>query len=112
MIHVYLDDWRACPPGFALARNGEECLMLLRECKVGILSLDYELGPDVMNGGDVAAAIVREQLYPEEIFLHTSSPSGRTRMYEMLYQHKPPGVKVHHGPMPADYLKTAGYSEA
>ncbi|NMO95961.1 cyclic-phosphate processing receiver domain-containing protein [Paenibacillus lemnae] len=104
MIHLYLDDWRACPEGFALARNGEECLMMLRECEVGILSLDYELGPDPMNGGDVTAALIREKLYPKEIFLHTSSPWGRKRMYEMLYEHMPAEVKVHNGPMPEHYL--------
>ncbi|MEK3735404.1 MULTISPECIES: cyclic-phosphate processing receiver domain-containing protein [Paenibacillus] len=104
MIHLYLDDWRACPKGFALARNGEECLMMLRECEVDILSLDYELGYGQMNGGDVVAAIVAERLQAKEIYLHTSSPSGRRKMYEMLYAHMPEGVKVHNGPMPEEVL--------
>lgn len=43
-MHVFLDDYRACPKGFVLATNAEECLMLLREGDVDILSLDYELG--------------------------------------------------------------------
>ena len=107
MIHLYLDDWRACPPGFALARNGEECLLMLRECEVDILSLDYELGHDQMNGGDVAAAMVAERLYPREIYLHTSSPWGRRRMYEILYHNMPPEVKVHNGPMPEEVLQQA-----
>ena len=105
MIHLYLDDWRSCPKGFALARNGEECLMMLRECEVDILSLDYELGPDQMNGGDIVAAMVVEKLYPRQIYLHTSSPWGKRKMYEMLYEHMPAEVSVHNGPMPEEVLR-------
>lgn len=105
MIHLYLDDWRACPKGFALARNGEECLMMLRECEVDILSLDYELGFDQLNGGDVVAAMIAEQLRAKEIYLHTSSPAGRRKMYELLYAHMPEDVKIYNGPMPEDVLR-------
>ncbi|WP_054955803.1 cyclic-phosphate processing receiver domain-containing protein [Paenibacillus dakarensis] len=105
MIHLYLDDWRSCPKGFALARNGEECLLMLRECDVDILSLDYELGPDQMNGGDVVALMVSEKLYPKQIYLHTSSSWGRKKMYEMLYDNMPAEVKVHNGPMPEALLR-------
>lgn len=45
MIHLFLDDYRRCPQGFTLARNAEECLLMLKECEVGILSLDFDLGP-------------------------------------------------------------------
>ncbi|MFC7680032.1 cyclic-phosphate processing receiver domain-containing protein [Paenibacillus sp. GCM10028914] len=105
MIHLYLDDWRSCPQGFALARNGEECLLMLRECEVDILSLDYELGPDQMNGGDIVAAMVAEKLYPRQIYLHTSSSWGRRKMFEMLYDNMPADVKVHNGPMPDEVLR-------
>lgn len=71
-MHVFLDDYRSCPKGFVLATNAEECLLLLRDGEVDILSLDYELGPDSMNGGEVGASIVQEGLYPREIYLHTS----------------------------------------
>lgn len=104
MIHLYLDDWRACPKGFALARNAEECLLMLRECEVDILSLDFELGHGEMNGGDVTAAMVAEKLYPKRIYLHTSSPWGRRKMYEMLYENMPSHVEVYNGPMPQELL--------
>ncbi|CAH1190835.1 MULTISPECIES: cyclic-phosphate processing receiver domain-containing protein [Paenibacillus] len=103
-MHVFLDDYRACPKGFVLAKNAEECLMLLRECEVDILSLDYELGPDSPNGGDVAAAIVREGLYPREIYLHTSSMFGKRQMYEILYSNKPAEVIMHNGPMTGEVM--------
>ncbi|GAB6930162.1 hypothetical protein JCM10914A_41450 [Paenibacillus sp. JCM 10914] len=106
MIHLYLDDWRPNPKGFTLARNGEECLLLLRECEVDVLSLDYELGHGQMNGGEVVSAIISEGLRAKEIYLHTSSPSGRRVMYELLYKHMPEEVIVHNGPMP-DELRAA-----
>lgn len=105
VIHLYLDDYRRCPKGFSLARNGEECLMMLRECEVDILSLDYELGFDSnMCGGDVVAALIREDLYPREVYLHTSSLSGKQEMYQMLYEHKPAGMILHNGPMSDEVL--------
>lgn len=105
VIHLYLDDYRRCPKGFSLARSGEECLMMLRECEVDILSLDYELGFDSnMCGGDVVAALIREGLYPREVYLHTSSLSGKQEMYQMLYEHKPAGMILHNGPMSDEVL--------
>ncbi|MGE7055084.1 cyclic-phosphate processing receiver domain-containing protein, partial [Paenibacillus glucanolyticus] len=40
-----------------------------------------------------------------EIYLHTSSPSGRRKMYELLYAHMPEGVQVHNGPMPESVMR-------
>lgn len=105
MIHVFLDDQRACPPGFVLARNKDECLLLLEECEVGILSLDYELGWNQPNGKHVVSEIIRKQCYPKEIFLHTSDSIGRLTMYQMLYQNKPDHVILHNGPMTAARLQ-------
>ncbi|WPP43337.1 cyclic-phosphate processing receiver domain-containing protein [Paenibacillus hunanensis] len=105
MIHLYLDDYRPCPAGFALARDGEECLMMLRECEVDILSLDHELGWGQMDGTDVVKAMIHEGLYAREIYLHTSSMSGKKSMYELLYQAKPEHVILHNGPIPAERLE-------
>lgn len=101
-IHLYMDDWRPCPQGFALARTGEECLTLLQECEVGILSLDHEMGHGEPSGSEVAARIVANGTFPREIYLHTSSEYGRRSMYEILYTGKPEDVTLHHGPMPED----------
>ncbi len=105
MIHLYLDDYRPCPTGFALARDGEECLMMLRECEVDILSLDHELGWGQMDGTDVVKAMIHEGLYAREIYLHTSSMSGKKSMYELLYQAKPEHVILHNGPIPTERLE-------
>ncbi|MHA0855282.1 cyclic-phosphate processing receiver domain-containing protein [Paenibacillus sp. CMAA1364] len=104
-IHLYLDDVRRCPKGFSLARSGEECLMMLRECNVDILSLDYELGWDSpICGRDVVIAMIRERLFPREVYLHTSSMHGKNEMYQLLFEHKPKDMVLHNGPMDAENL--------
>ncbi|BFH62173.1 cyclic-phosphate processing receiver domain-containing protein [Paenibacillus azoreducens] len=105
MIHVYLDDHRRCPQGFALARNAEECLLMLEECEIDILSLDFDLGPGEPTGGDVVRGMIARQLFPREIYLHTSSIWGKKEMYELLYQAVPAHVKLHNGPMPQDLVE-------
>lgn len=104
VIHVYMDDIRRCPDGFTLARSGDECLHLLREFEVDILSLDYDMGLDEMTGTEVAAIIASEGLYSKEIFFHTSSLMDKQKMYETLYQNKPKHVVIHNGPMPQERL--------
>jgi len=99
MIHVYMDDLRKPPKGFALARTTEECLLMLRECEVDILSLDYDMGLDDYSGDEVAKRIVLEGLFPKAIYLHTSSLWGRREMYEILYSAKPEGMLLTNGPI-------------
>jgi hypothetical protein len=94
-----MDDLRKHPQGFTLARTTEECLLLLRECEVRILSLDFDMGPDDYSGNEVAARMVLENLFPSEIYLHTSSASGRRKMYEILYAALPGGTKLYNGPL-------------
>lgn len=107
MIHVYLDDWRRCPEGFVLAKNAEECLLLLEHEDVDILSLDHDLGIHEPTGTDLVKEMVRRGLYAKRIYLHTSSFAGRQRMYEMLYANKPEEVEIYNGPMTPDVLKEA-----
>lgn len=99
-----MDDLRRCPKGFTLVRSVEECLQVLREVEVDILSLDYDMGPGEPTGSDVVSGMVREGLYANEIFLHTSSMYGKRKMYEMLYQNKPERVTLHDGPIPFSRL--------
>ncbi|AHV97713.1 cyclic-phosphate processing receiver domain-containing protein [Paenibacillus sabinae] len=105
MIHVYMDDYRRAPEGFTLARTTEECLLMLRECEVGVLSLDYDMGLDDETGGFVVKRIVLEALFPREIYLHTSSLAGRKEMFELLYPVRPEATLVHNGPVPMAKLR-------
>jgi hypothetical protein len=105
IIHVFLDDVRVCPEGFVAARNTEECILLLQECEVGLLSLDYDLGWGQPTGLYVASFLVSSRRFPQEIYLHTSSWGGKDAMFQLLYQSKPEGVKLVKGPMPYDTLQ-------
>ncbi|OPA74661.1 cell division protein FtsJ [Paenibacillus selenitireducens] len=105
MVHVFLDDFRRCPVGFVYARSAEECLLLLEHEEVDILSLDHDLGIHQTNGTQLVKQMVLRGLYPREIYLHTSSFSGRKAMYELLYQNKPEHVILHDGPMPQSVIQ-------
>lgn len=104
-MNIYMDDMRRLPPGFALARTTEECLLMLRSGPVAILSLDYDMGPEDSSGAEVARRIVVEGLFPREIYLHTSSLQGRKEMYETLYQSVPVGTQLHNGPLGFERLQ-------
>ncbi|TXK85398.1 cyclic-phosphate processing receiver domain-containing protein [Paenibacillus sp. N3.4] len=105
MIHVYLDDLRPCPRGFTLAKNVTECIMLLQEFEIDTLSLDHDLGwNSKQTGMDVVIWLVQQQKFPKAIYIHTSSPSACTAMYEMLYAVKPDELRLYPHPIPDDIL--------
>jgi hypothetical protein len=103
-INVYLDDLRPCPAGFVLARTAEECILLMENYPVAILSLDHDLGWDSMNGSDLALELVARGLYADEIFLHSSSMAGRANMYSIFQQKMPDHVKLSMQPVPTERL--------
>ncbi|MDR6549682.1 cyclic-phosphate processing receiver domain-containing protein [Paenibacillus qinlingensis] len=101
MIHVYLDDSRPCPQGFVLAKDAVECITLLEEYEVDILSLDHDLGwMSKQTGMDVVHWLISGRKFPKTIYIHTSSPSACTQMYQMLYAAKPEdmGLFAHRTP--------------
>ncbi|MBP1995232.1 cyclic-phosphate processing receiver domain-containing protein [Paenibacillus eucommiae] len=100
MIHVYLDDMRPCPKGFIPAHNADECMILLEDCDVNILSLDHDLGWNQKNGSDVVNWMIEKKRFPKEIYLHSSSLPARKQMYERLYMAKPEEVLLYQIPIP------------
>lgn len=107
MINVYLDDVRPCPRGFVVARTAEECLLLLAEEEVNLLSLDFELGMGNPNGLTVVHGLIAGGKYPRQIFVHSSSFLGRTQMVFELRAALPKEVMIHDGPMPYAVLEAA-----
>jgi hypothetical protein len=100
LIHIYLDDFRPPPKGFMHAKSADECILLLDNYEVEILSLDYDLGWGQKTGYDVARWIAQHNKFPREIYLHSSSPSARVRMYELLDRAKPADVVVQNAQVP------------
>ncbi|TMV50270.1 cell division protein FtsJ [Paenibacillus mesophilus] len=105
MIDLYMDDARPCPKGFVLAKDAAECIVLLRECEVRVLSLDYDLGWNMPNGMEVVRFIVSERIYPSVIYLHTSSAAGKMQMFQSLYANKPEHVRLYNYPMPEQVIR-------
>jgi hypothetical protein len=104
-MYVYMDDYRPHPPGFVLARDMEECIALLENGEIEVLSLDYDLGWGEPTGLDLVRVMVERGLYAKEIYLHSSSLSGRNHMYQLLSQHVPDSVQLFHGGMPERRLE-------
>lgn len=105
MIHVYLDDMRRCPQGFTLAKNAEECILLLQACAVDILSLDHDLGwGSEQTGMDVVRWMIHNRIFPRIVYIHTSSSSACTAMYQMLYSVKPEEMELYPHALPDDLL--------
>lgn len=111
LINIYLDDMRPCPAGFVQARSADECLTLLSECQVNLLSLDFELGFGQPNGLAVVRGLIVSGKYPREIFVHSSSLMGRAQMVHELRAAEPQGVLIHDGPMPDHVLQAAALAE-
>jgi len=107
MINVYLDDVRPCPRGFVAARSAEECLLLLTECEVDVLSLDFELGYGQPNGLAVVHGMIAAGKFPKRVYVHSSSMLGRAQMTRDLRLANPAGVAIHDGPMPPSVLAEA-----
>jgi hypothetical protein len=110
-INVFLDDLRACPAGFVLARSAEDCITLMENYDVAVLSLDHDLGWDSMNGSDLAQELVARGLYADEIFLHSSSMAGRANMYTIFMQKKPEHVRISMQPVPSSRLHEIEFNQ-
>lgn len=106
--NIYLDDIRACPEGWTLARNYDECIKLLQEGDCEYLSLDHDLGDfdddpekeffilEWKTGYDVVKWMVENNVWPQiSITLHTANPVGRKNMRALLTRYKPDTVEVY-----------------
>ena len=93
------------PKDLLLAKDAKECITLLQECDVDILSLDHDLGwMSKQTGMDVVIWLIQQRKFPRTIYIHTSSPSACTQMYEMLYAAKPDGMELYAHRMPDEVL--------
>jgi hypothetical protein len=99
-IKLYLDDVRPTPPGWVRAYTFEDCIRILQNENVDVLSLDHDLGkcdecmkaesgekshcPHIKSGYDVVCAL-EEMVYngfipPGFIGIHSDNSVGRKAM--------------------------------
>lgn len=92
-INIFLDDLRKPYNGFTLAKNYEECIELLNNYKVDIISLDHDLG-EGKSGYDIAKYMVENNIYPKEIYIHSANPVGVQNIFQLLSHYAPQGIKI------------------
>jgi len=93
-MKIFLDDLRPCPKGFRLAKTVNECLKLIKNNKIDVISLDHDLGFGQPSGFEVVKYMVRNKIYASKIIIHSANPFGRMRMYRLLKQNKPKNVSL------------------
>jgi hypothetical protein len=94
MMRVFLDDRRPKPAGYTLASAAEQAIRLLKTKKIGVLSLDYNLGTGRKTGLAVVNYMVHHRIYPRKIVIHSADASGRRKMLNVLRKNKPESVRV------------------
>ena len=94
MIHVFLDDRRSKPAGYKLASTAQQAIRLLKKKKIGVLSLDYNLGAGRKKGLAVVEYMVKHRKYPRNIVIHSADRRGRKMMLRLLRKYKPKSVRV------------------
>ncbi|WP_328589093.1 cyclic-phosphate processing receiver domain-containing protein [Sutcliffiella halmapala] len=104
-INVFLDDYRACPNGYILAEDIDECLTLLENNAIEHLSLDHDLLNRERNGLLLVQIMVENELYAERITIHSANSVGSKAMYNYLKQAQaelkiPPTIKILLRPLP------------
>lgn len=88
-MKLYLDDERACPEGWTLAKTAEEAIFLLETEKVEEISLDHDLG-DTDHDPEwtgytvllhIESKVVWDDTYhAPRIKIHTANSGARPKM--------------------------------
>lgn len=82
-MKVFLDDLREPPKDYVLARTYEECIELLKNNDVEILSLDHDLGTSY-TGYDVCLWLAENNIFIPNIYIHSANPVGQKNMIQLL----------------------------
>ena len=102
MTRLWLDDVRPAPDGWVWAKTNEEAQKVLLKGEVTHCSLDHDLGMDVIDdpndwdqvievanahqgeewetGLDLVEWMIKNDLVPEHITIHSWNPDGAHRM--------------------------------
>ena len=88
---LYVDDQRAAPSGWLLARSADEAVSVLRQGEVTDMSLDFDLG-DARRGTGVKVldwlewAVEQGKVKLPRLEAHSGSPVGRHRLEARIEQ--------------------------
>ncbi|MFB5663091.1 cyclic-phosphate processing receiver domain-containing protein [Alteribacillus sp. HJP-4] len=105
-LNIFLDDVRPCPDNHILAKTAEECILLMKDGQpVSHLSLDHDLGSKEKNGFEVVIYLLKQNVFPEKITIHSANAVDGKKMYRHLQDAQktgelPQNVKLLHRPLP------------
>jgi len=91
MVKLFVDDQRAAPSGWLLARSVDEAVSVLRQGDVTDMSLDFDLG-DARRGTGVdvldwlKGAVEQGRVTLPKLEAHSGSPVGRRRLEARIEQ--------------------------
>lgn len=89
MLNIFVDDLRKSPENYLLFRTAEDFIAfftLNSSLKINILSLDHDLGLDIMDGYDLVKEIVQKfpDIHIKEVRFHTDNYIGFKNMYHYM----------------------------
>jgi hypothetical protein len=106
---LWLDDVRASPNGWVWVKTAAEAIAALKNGDVEQCSLDHDLG-HLRGGGYVGAMepsglavidwMIRTNVWPQRIYIHSANPVGAERMLAAAKLHAPSDVVVMRIPVP------------
>ena len=88
-MKIFLDDLRAAPFGWAVARNVKDCkfliLLAIQQNNFEAISLDHDLGEGEPTGYDLVNWIEMEDAWPDKKpIIHSMNPVGRRNMSRVI----------------------------
>src|SRR5579863_10016835 len=104
-MKLYLDDLRLPPFGWELVKTADACIETLSSGGVEELSLDHDLAAEhyetnlqnesgyrEKTGYSVVEWMVKNNVWPDRIIVHTMNPVGRERMVATIRRYAPEHV--------------------
>ena len=95
-MKLFVDDERAAPEGWVLAKTSEEALFLLLANDVEALSLDHDLGGDDTTRR-IVLAMCEHEYWPESVYVHTGNVIGEEWLVGMIRRYAPEGTLKGYG---------------
>lgn len=80
-MNLWVDDVKAAPEGWAVARTYDDAMKLLARYDYVTVALDHDLGDDGNTGYDILCAMERGEVRtPERLMIISLNPVGAARM--------------------------------
>lgn len=95
-MYIFIDDIRPNPDPtkYNKYKSVEEAIKIIKLIHPIAISTDYDLGKDKMDGLDLLKWLHENQIYPDEINIHSEHPTGAPEMEKYIKKYFPETVKL------------------